>query len=171
MTRYLFCIGIMLGLLVACKNAPKENPTGAVADPANVTANADRVNLDWMAGTWRQEEADGTVSYEVWEKDGPELFSGKAFSLGGTDTTFQERLVIRPVEDTLTYFADVPGNKGPVPFQLLESNSYTATFWNPEYDFPWKIIYRREIDTLHIRIAGFQGEQAIVRDLKMLRVE
>ena len=171
MIRYLFFLGILTCCLGACKNAPQENQTGTAQRPDSSPAEVNPVNLDWMAGSWRQEEADGTVSYEIWKKERSGQFSGKAFSLGGTDTTFQERLEIRPVQDTLTYFADVPGNEGPVPFQLLESNSYTATFWNPNYDFPWKIIYRREIDTLHIRIAGFQGDQAIVRDLKMLRVE
>ncbi len=166
-------VALLGGLLwVGCKDGNEKRSGSEDKEPVVSEVPAPELpDLSWMNGTWMQEEDGGGKSYEIWEQASAENFVGRAFTLVDEDTTFMEKLEIRLFEDTLTYFADVRGNSGPVPFKLLESDSYTATFWNPEYSFPWKIIYTRLADTLKIRVAGFQNKQAMVHDLRMIRQE
>ena len=47
--------------------------------------------------------------------------------------------------------------RAPTAFRLVEVSGQRAVFENPGHDFPQRIIYRREGDTLHARIEGNQN--------------
>lgn len=72
--------------------------------------------------------------------------SGKAFF---------EYLRIEQGEDGISYWAN-PGGRAPTEFKLKEVSGLKVVFENPDHDFPQRIIYRLESDT--VLIARVEGE-------------
>lgn len=140
--------------------------------PAAVEMTGTLADLSWMIGRWRQQEAEGVYSDEIWTKSSGESLSGSAHTIQNGDTIWSEKLEIKVEENgEVVYYATVPQNDGPVGFKMVAIAPYTATFENPKHDFPWKIVYTLDADTMNARIAGFKNGQAAANDLVMVRVE
>ena len=79
---------------------------------------------------------------------------GIGIAMKGRDTVFVEkfRLVIKG--NNIFYVADVPGNKQPVDFKLTEISKKGFTCENPEHDFPKRIRYQKEDNTIKATISG-----------------
>lgn len=145
----------------------KEEPV--MEKPAKLTGTM--ADLAFMIGKWRQQEANGAYSDEVWHKEGPDRLTGAAFTIMGGDTVWSEKLEMRVEDGEVVYVADVPENDAPVKFKMTEISLNSATFENPTNEFPWKIVYTLSGDSLHARIAGFKNGQAAANDLYMIRVK
>lgn len=55
------------------------------------------------------------------------------------------------------YLASPKGRQPATPFKMIEMAANKVVFENPEHDFPQRIIYEREGDTLTARIEGTQN--------------
>lgn len=111
--------------------------------------------VQWVVGTWdRQNNTDGTRNYERWWKDTASSLRGYGITLKGTDTIFHERLRIITKDNALYYVADTPENKDEVLFKLTDATENKLVFENPNHDFPKKIEYTRNKDTMKAVVSG-----------------
>ncbi len=150
---------------------PQVHPTS----PSELSSPPLQVNsldgLEWLIGTWKQEESQSRVSYESWKKKSDDLYVGSSWTMQLGDTIWKETLEIKIEDNNAVYYATVPENDGPVGFAMTLQEAQRADFENPMHDFPWKISYWRGSDSLYARIAGFRNGQAAFNDLVMLKLK
>lgn len=106
--------------------------------------------LAWMTGYWTADQ-DATRAEEVWLAPRGRLMLGLHRDVTGDTRTFFEYLRIEERDDACVYVAS-PRGKSATEFRLVEMGSGRAVFENPVHDFPQRIIYWREGETLHARI-------------------
>jgi hypothetical protein len=108
-------------------------------------------DLDWMAGSWASKES-GKLSEEHWTGPAGGMMLGVHRDLEGTKAAF-EFLRIEESGGKVTYLAS-PQGRPATPFELVESSKERAVFANPEHDFPQRILYWREGDSLCAAVEG-----------------
>lgn len=108
--------------------------------------------LAWLAGSWISAE-DGVISEEFWTEPRGDSMFGLSRSVSGDDTVFFEFLRISRSGDDITYWASPKGAPA-TGFKLIRLGSNFVAFENPEHDYPQRIIYRRDGDTMHASISG-----------------
>lgn len=108
--------------------------------------------LAWLAGHW-QGSADGVVTEELWLAPAGGLMLGLHREVApGRPAAFEYlRIEVRGLGPV--YVAS-PGGGAATEFPMVASGPMEAVFENPGHDFPQRIIYRREGDTLIARIEG-----------------
>jgi hypothetical protein len=108
-------------------------------------------DLRWLSGRWLSCDEGREVS-EHW-------FGGRSGELYGASYTRGEGFEFMRIGENdggaIAYFAQ-PMGQAPTAFPLARIEGRSATFENPEHDFPQRIIYRREGARLHARIEGVQ---------------
>lgn len=123
-----------------------------------------------LTGTWKT--TGNTVFYEQWKAVADSGLIGRAFSLSHAgDTMYSETLRIDRQGDSLYYMARVyRQNQGKIiRFALVEQSSNQWVFENPFHDYPNRIVYRFEGDSiLHTRAENMEGKKAIVFRMKKL---
>jgi hypothetical protein len=133
-----------------------------IAINLSVTAQTNKVSLssfDWLLGTWENQRVKaGESASETWMKNGDYL-AGTGVSLRGSDTTFVEKLKIIAKDGHYYYVADVSHNAAPVYFKMTEVSATGFVCENPEHDFPKKISYAFDGETLTATISA--GEKKI----------
>jgi uncharacterized protein YbjT (DUF2867 family) len=109
-------------------------------------------SLAWLAGHWTRAEG-GSTSEELWMPADAGLMLGlsRNISKDGAKQFEYMRIVERP--DGVFFIAS-PGGGGATEFKLVALGERTATFVNAAHDFPNKIIYRRDENTLSATIHG-----------------
>ena len=68
--------------------------------------------------------------------------------------------ILRKPDGTLAY-VPMPNGGAPVEFALVKQGDRSIEFANPAHDFPQRIRYWREGDTLHAEIALIDGSRAM----------
>ena len=114
----------------------------------------DLESLDWLTGCWAGDDAD-THYEECWLHPGGGIMLGLNRTVSATGVAF-EFLRIGPNEGGIALFAS-PGGREPVPFPLSESAPGLAVFLNPEHDFPQRITYRLDGDTLRADVEALEN--------------
>lgn len=113
----------------------------------------DLTRFDWLLGSWQREDLPpNRTAFESWETSG-EAMAGIGISLNGLDTTFVERLHIMSKDGNYYYVADVIENKAPTYFKMTEISSTSFVAENPQHDFPKRITYSRDGQTLYAEIS------------------
>lgn len=113
--------------------------------------------LDWMVGYWLSCDGRGQTA-EVWIGAGSGLLVGATHATGPTGPSFEHARIGRIEDGRLAFFAS-PGGAPAVAFPLAGLEQRRATFENPDHDFPQRVIYAQDGDTLTGRIEGMmQGE-------------
>jgi len=136
-------LAVALGLLLMAQAPP---PT-RVAD------------LAWMGGRWLAGE-NGRWTEEVWAGPRGGTLMGFSWSGEGRAIDEYEFLRIQPGEDDeIIYLAQPNGGAG-VGFYLVRAEGTSATFENPDHDFPQRIRYVRNGDTLTATISKMDGSRA-----------
>ena len=116
---------------------------------------ADFSKLNWLQGEWNRVNAkQGRSGHERWTKITDTELKGWGVTMKGADTAFVEKLKLVVKDSHIFYVADTPGNKEPVYFTLtsLTDNSFECE--NPAHDFPKKITYRLEGNSIKATISG-----------------
>lgn len=112
--------------------------------------------LAWLSGSWGTEH-DGRWTEEHWTDPRGGLMLGVNRSGNGAAARGFEYLRIEADGDgSVTYWA-APGGQPAVPFKLTDQTGQSATFENPDHDFPTRLRYRREGDILEASISGPDG--------------
>jgi len=115
-------------------------------------------DLAWMAGHWSS-TTEGVEGEEAWlaPKAGIMLGLHRDVATKKDRLLSFEYLRIEQRKSAIVYVASPSGGSS-TEFTLIESDASSATFENPEHDFPKRILYRRAKDTLHARVEGDKGE-------------
>jgi hypothetical protein len=115
---------------------------------------AGRASLDdlvWMAGSWAMREG-GKLSEEHWTSPAGGMMLGVHRDVEGGKAAF-EFLRIEEKDGKVTYLAS-PQGRPATRFELIESAAQRAVFANPEHDFPQRILYWREGESLCAAVEG-----------------
>ena len=122
------------------------------ADIAPAKAPASIESLAFMAGHWSSTDPEGGLSEELWLPPAGGLMVGVNRSVSPKGAMFEFlRIETKPAG---VFYVAMPGGGLPTPFRLTASTATSATFENPQHDFPKRITYRRDGDTLVARIDG-----------------
>lgn len=134
----------------------------------NNNSTIDPNNLSWLEGMWeRTNLAEGKSGHERWVKSSVEDWQGWGISMNGADTSFVEKIKIIKRNSDLFYVAEIEENPEPVYFKFTRLTSNGFLCENPDHDFPKKIEYIKNGNSLTVNISG-NGEsipyQFIKRD-------
>jgi hypothetical protein len=135
---------IFVSLLLFACNTTAENNSGKSLD-----------DLNWLLGHWNTIEEDSNVlGFERWERTDYGNFKGIGISMEFGDTVFVEYLSITSKDSLLFYIADLPENSKPVLFQITEIRPDGFICVNDSNEFPKKIEYKLNKDSLDVTISG-----------------
>ena len=117
-------------------------------------------DLAWMSGRWESVSGDRWVE-EIWSAPrGGTMFGISRTGEGGSLREFEFLRLQRGEDGVLAYFAS-PGGRAPVAFRLSETSGTGATFDNPAHDYPQRITYRRDGETMRATISASDGSNAM----------
>ena len=116
-------------------------------------------DLAWMAGRWE------SVSRDRWTEEywsAPRAGAMIGYSRSGQGEAMGEYEFIRlvPGEDGVPAYLASPGGAAPVAFRLIERREGSAVFANPAHDYPQRIVYRRDGDTMVATVSRTDGSNA-----------
>ncbi len=116
-------------------------------------------DLSWMKGYWVQ-QGNGNSVEELWTSPKAGVMLGVNRGIYANGSSSFEFIRIVESEGKIVYLAS-PGGQAPTPFTLTESDNKKAVFENMENDFPQRVIYSRNGNTLTARIEDASGEKAM----------
>jgi len=117
-------------------------------------------SLAWISGRWVSEDGSKWTE-ENWSSPKGGVMLGNSKQGNGNTAMEFELLRISPdAKGVVTYWAS-PGGQPPTPFALTNSTPNYALFENPAHDFPTRIEYRRDGQTLTATISGPEGANAM----------
>jgi hypothetical protein len=126
-----------------------------VTPAATQTQTEDVKQLSWLSGTWVGTE--GRVEMEEhWTLPKGNSLLGLHRDVAGDRTVSFEFLRIEKATEGIVYIAQ-PQGRPPTSFRLIQSSRNRVVFENKAHDFPQRIIYWIEADTLHARVEGDQN--------------
>lgn len=126
----------------------------ALQAPASVA------DLGWMSGRWEATSGERWTE-ESWSSARAGMLIGYSRSGRGEMVREFEFLLIQAGADgALAYWAS-PGGRPPVAFRLVSTSGTEAVFENPQHDFPQRIRYVRQGDTLTATISAIDGSNAM----------
>jgi len=125
--------------------------------------------LAWLAGCWAPEKGDpGSVEHWLAPAGGTMLGVGRTVKNGKT-VEFEFMQLRTNADGKLVYIALHSGQE--TTFVATSIGKDSATFENPQHDFPQKVIYRLEsADRLFARIEGTRNGTLRGVDFPMRRV-
>lgn len=129
-----------------------------LAQSCNMVTVEDKFDAESLLGKW-EDRSQEVHFVEEWSEAEDGLV-GKGYVIAAGDTVFIEYLQLREVNGVLTYFAQVSdkGKGQVVPFGLKENKDSTMVFENPQHDFPQRIIYSLENDSMmRVYIEGMEN--------------
>jgi len=130
--------------------------TGQAPAPARVA------ELAWMSGRWETgDAASGRWTEENWSDPRGGVMLGMSRTVSGDRLREFEFLRIQAGEDGVPAYLAQPGGQPPVIFRLTAHDAGSATFDNPQHDFPQRIVYRRDGDTMVATISALDGSHAM----------
>lgn len=127
----------------------------------------------WLIGNWQRISEDGILT-EAWIQLNDSTFSGRSFFVSKGDTLSSELISQEQRKEKLYYIpivADQNGGKAVV-FAMTSQTDSSATFENPEHDFPQKIYYQfQKPDSLIADVSAvINGNQKVI-NFRMGRVK
>jgi hypothetical protein len=138
-------LAALLGLALAGQAAP---PAATIAD------------LAWMSGTWASGDP-ARWTEEHWSAPRGGTMMGYSRSGRGEALREWEFLRIAPGPDGALAYQAQPGGRPAVLFRLVAHDGASATFENPAHDFPQRIRYVRDRETMTATISRIDGSNAM----------
>jgi hypothetical protein len=152
--------GLLLALMVGC--SAKEGQLRLVGEDPQLDV------LGWLSGSWTG-VVDGARVEEHWSVPAGGSMLGMNRTVVGGRTVFFEYLRIEAHDESIVYLASPRGRYPPTPFTMAGMGERQVSFENPEHDFPQRIVYAREGESLHARIEGTQDGETRTSEWTMLR--
>jgi hypothetical protein len=126
------------------------------ASPAEVGID----DLAWMSGRWESVSGEEWVE-ELWSSPrGGTMLGISRTGEGETLQAFEFIRLQRGEDGVLAYLAS-PGGRPAVAFRLSEASGTGATFENLAHDFPQRIRYERDGETMRATISASDGSNAM----------
>jgi len=152
MMNALAIVTLLAAGLIGCENGER----AVQSRPHVYTSSADTSGLavlSWLQGYWTGLQ-NGTSGEELWLPPRGNIMVGLHVDLLPSGQSFFEYLRIEQRGDTLIYAAS-PLGRTPTFFKATKIGSRTATFENPQHDFPQAISYFvDEAGMLHATASG-----------------
>lgn len=117
-------------------------------------------DLAWMSGRWITGE-DGRWTEEQWSEVRGGTMMGFSWTGQGEAIREFEYLRLQAGEDDEVIYLAQPGGRDGVGFHLTQTSGTSATFENPTHDFPQRIRYVRDGDSLTATISKMDGSNAM----------
>jgi len=128
---------------------------GQVAEAQSPVPASELKKTGWLEGTWvRTHLKPGRTGAETWSKHTANEWRGLGYTLQDKDTLFAEHMKLIIFDNTPAFVADVPENKGLVYFKFTAVTDHSFTCENPSHDYPKKIVYNQQGNTLKVTISG-----------------
>lgn len=113
-------------------------------------------DLAWMSGCWASVGGEAG-SGETWTAPAGGTLLGVSRTVKGGKTVAHEFMQIRETGPGQIAFIALPSGQKEANFPLVRLSGQEAVFENPQHDFPQRVIYRRDGDSLTGRIEGSIG--------------
>ncbi|MBO6522336.1 MAG: hypothetical protein JJ971_00795 [Balneolaceae bacterium] len=126
---------------------------------SNTVSAQSLADLSWMNGYWTQEK-NGTSVEELWTTPDGGIMLGVNRSIYTNGRSSFEFFRIIETQGKVLYMAS-PGGQAPTSFTLTEVSSKKVVFENMEHDFPQRVIYSRNGNSLTARIEDATGEKGM----------
>lgn len=104
-------------------------------------------DLAWLSGCWQGTDT-SKIYREQWMKPAGRVMIGMSHTSVADTTREYEYLQIRQQADGDIFYIAIPSGQKETSFKLIKFDGKEAVFENPEHDFPQRIIYHRENDSL-----------------------
>jgi hypothetical protein len=162
-------LGLPVGIITVVGAAAGLQPcimNAAAAQPARKLVPATIAQVAWMEGTWVGKDGGITVEERWTPPAGGSMLAVSRTVKDGRLVAF-EFLRIEERAGGLVYVAQ-PGGKPPTDFALTTISGTSATFENPDHDFPKVIRYTRRPDgSLEARVGdGAKDETYVFQKLR-----
>ena len=109
-------------------------------------------DVAWIAGCWSVDR-NGRHVAEHWMAPEAGTMMGVSRTVAGGKTTEWEFLIIREGATGLEYVAK-PSGQAEATFTAATASAREVVFENPAHDFPKRVVYKRDGDTLTAAIEG-----------------
>ncbi|RNC84743.1 MAG: hypothetical protein ED557_07125 [Balneola sp.] len=116
-------------------------------------------DLEWMSGYWTASD-NGMTMEEVWTSPSAGMMLGLHRDTFANGRGSFEYLRIVQINNEIHYVASLGGGPS-TSFKLKEVSANKAVFENLEHDFPQRIIYSLEENSLTARIEDESGEKGM----------
>ncbi|MFO0635350.1 MAG: DUF6265 family protein [Nannocystaceae bacterium] len=148
---------LAIAATLPCACRPTAQPTTPTTNPASPAV---APSLDWIVGTWQANTPQGVVT-EQWSHGEAGSLLGRSETKQGDTVVFFEQMRLQRADDgTVTFLAQPMGRTPATPFRAVPPwSSQQLTVENPDNEFPQRIEYRRDGDTLTATISG-AGQRA-----------
>lgn len=116
---------------------------------------------DWLHGAWTEAREGGVWADEFWTPARGDIMIG-AGRMGDKDRlwVFEHTRIVRAADGGLVFVAQ-PRGVPPVEFPMVASGAQMLEFANPAHDYPQRIRYWREGQTLRARTSLMDGSKAM----------
>lgn len=115
-------------------------------------------SLDWMSGHWIHEDARQKVM-EAWVGPGNGMMVGANLTARADGRRSFEHMRIVDAPTGPSFLAS-PGGRPPVEFRFREAGDQKIVFEKADHDYPQRVLYWRDGDTLRARVEGkVRGQQ------------
>ncbi len=127
---------------------------GQTAPPSRVS------DLAWMSGRWESVSANGRWTEESWSAPRGGVMLGYSRSGAGEELREFELLRLQAGADGVPAYLAQPGGRPATAFRLTAREGTSATFDNPDHDFPQRIHYIRTGNRMVATISRLDGSNA-----------
>src|SRR5688572_18781469 len=124
-----------------------------------------------MSGCWERNEKSGAVATEMWMKPAGTSMMGMGRTVKNGKTVDYEMMRIETRADGIYFVAKPKANPEETAFKLKSSAGGEFAFENPQHDFPQRVIYKVNGNSLTGRIEGTQNGKSMGFDFPMTRVK
>jgi hypothetical protein len=133
-------IATALLLALSCNNGNKDHTTETTAKTGATIPSPTPLVFDKLVGTW---QSGNHKSFERWSKNADGTYGSVAFSIKGTDTSWNEQASVYRENDKWIFENTVKGqnNGKAVRFVSSSLSENSVQFSNPAHDFPTDINY------------------------------
>lgn len=126
--------------------------SGAIVQEARPTVD----DLAWLTGCWAGGDTSGHF-VEHWMKPAGGMMIGMSRTVANDKIREYEFLQIRQEGNGDIYYIAVPSGQKETWFKLVRFREREVVFENPQHDFPQRIIYRIENDS--VLVARVEGSE------------
>ncbi|HET9227285.1 MAG TPA: DUF6265 family protein [Thermoanaerobaculia bacterium] len=144
------------------------NPSILLLSAALAASPSSVQDLAWLSGCWARVGGEAG-SGETWTAPAGGTLLGVSRTVKGGKTVAHEFMQIRETGPGQIAFIALPSGQKEASFPLVRLSGQEAVFENPQHDFPQRVIYRRDGDSLTGRIEGNEGGQTKGFDFPMKR--
>ena len=147
-----FIVSCMLIMnITACNNKDSNSKTTTTTVPNTETK---KLVFDKLVGIWKSEDG---KTFEQWTKNDNGTYHSRAYSVKGTDTSWNEQATIYRENDNWIFENTVKDQNDGKAIKFISTlfNEKTVQFSNPLHDFPTDVNYTMpDANTVNAFISG-----------------